>query len=149
MSEALATSSEVGSRIGLTGPYTERQLSVGPIRFCITCIEPIPTARLKAQPLANQCVSCLQAAGDVALIKRFDEHSGSSTIETYYRGENLPIERAVRRIGQNVPSAKFLTDNTEAPIFKQKVNASGEQTLSEIISGVEELDIKEADTCAS
>lgn len=39
------------------------------LRMCSECEAPIPAARLKVMPNARQCVKCLEALGDVPLIR--------------------------------------------------------------------------------
>src|SRR5258708_7379954 len=39
------------------------------VRLCKECEEPIPAARLAVIPNARQCVKCLEALGDVSLIR--------------------------------------------------------------------------------
>jgi hypothetical protein len=128
---------------------TEVQPSVSPARLCITCANEIPAARLKAIPNARQCVSCLSEAGDVSLIRRLDERVGSDIIGTYYCGDNYEMQHQEKRRSRNVPSARVLTAETEAPIIIPKVATFTEESTAEIISSLEILEITDDDNLSN
>lgn len=67
------------------------------------CSKPIPAARLKAKPNATVCVSCLEASGDVPLVRRFDEHVGDEVVSTTFTHDQY-VERAISRQNHVVPS---------------------------------------------
>jgi len=75
-------------------------------RLCSICTEPIPPARLKAMPTTSMCVSCVEATGDVPLLKRHDDYigrQGDDVVSTYYKGPNQYMDLAVK---------KFMTNTT-------------------------------------
>lgn len=79
-----------------------------PPRLCQECEEPIPTARLKAMPSARLCVPCLEKAGDVPIIRRYDEAGvDGDTAQTYYVN-NRDIERERLRRSNATGTARFV-----------------------------------------
>lgn len=81
-------------------------------RTCTECGESIPANRLAAVPGATQCVPCLQAAGDVPRIKRFDETTKDDlVVETYYvRNPYIELQQAKQRIAV-LDQANFNTND--------------------------------------
>lgn len=132
------------STSGSTGPVKVKP--VGP-RFCSICGEPIAEYRLRIQPTARQCVPCLNAAGDVAPIKRFDEMSGENSVETYFI-RDYAIERQAYRAQTCTPDAKVLADSTESAVVadsapETNAEARAHNTVFAMIERHEE------DTCAN
>jgi len=56
---------------------------------CTMCSEPISTARLRAVPTADKCITCA-SKNDVPMTRRFDDHVGDVTVENYYTGKDTP-----------------------------------------------------------
>lgn len=66
-----------------------------------TCGQPIPANRLAAQPNARLCVQCLEAAGDVLPIKRFDETTGDGEqVQTLFTKDRR-IERQMNHLNKS------------------------------------------------
>lgn len=69
---------------------------------CSSCGKLLSPARLQAKPNATQCVPCLEAAGDVPIIRRYDEVNHETTHQTYYT-HNLELDIARQRSLKVVP----------------------------------------------
>jgi Prokaryotic dksA/traR C4-type zinc finger len=78
-------------------------------RLCTGCNTGILEARLRAVPNATQCVSCLNAAGDVPLLRRFDG---------VYFTENRSIEQEILRQSHMVSK---LSDND--PVYSTETHS--------------------------
>lgn len=75
------------------------------VRLCIHCDTEIPPARLKAMPTAASCVPCLEVTGDVAKIRRHDDHvgkNGEEVVETFFKKPTPYIERFTNRMTKGV-----------------------------------------------
>lgn len=71
---------------------------VGTGRLCSECGDELSSARIKANPRAEQCVPCLEKLGDVLPIRRYDEHTPSGDLISTHFTKNKAIERQMRRI---------------------------------------------------
>lgn len=81
-------------------------LSFRAFRLCRVCEEPISQARLQAIPNATQCVGCLTAAGDVPLVRRFDEQTGDNETVSVYGDSNT-------RVRTSISSLKSLKESSD------------------------------------
>jgi hypothetical protein len=70
-----------------------------------SCGQAIPTKRLLARPNALMCVPCQEAAGDVLVIRRFDEFDvDGNLLETYFSDTPAPLlSRHIQRSNVVVP----------------------------------------------
>lgn len=133
MSTAVAVVGESCTPHGPANETTVGQPSVSRSVFCHHCDCPIPTNRLRANPKATSCVPCLEAAGDVAPLRRLDEGEEQTM---FYAGDSR-MERAARqritraRIGL---SSSVMDDETESPKITKKQFRSHEQMVKEIDS---------------
>lgn len=85
-------------------------------RICTVCTGEIPASRLRALPNASQCVSCVEASGDVVRIKRLDEYigkEGEDIVETYYLGSNPYISAVQMRVPGSVAGVFYSQLNHE------------------------------------
>jgi hypothetical protein len=105
-------------------------------KSCSSCGEVIPSARLKAQPNATQCVRCLEADGDVPRLRRYDEKNCVDTHSTLFT-HNAAIEDHIDRQRHVVPPngafAIAIGDDAmwEKPpyaLFATEENPTGEET---------------------
>lgn len=92
----------IGTATNAAQQFARVFVPVTVIRLCTVCSEAIPAARLKAQPRATKCVPCLNAAGDVPLLRRFDEQSAQGTVETLFTND-AKLEREILRQRNTVP----------------------------------------------
>lgn len=74
-------------------------------RACESCHEPIPQARLRAVPNARQCVACLTAAGDVPLLRRFDQHANGEQSTPYFTTDQRAANRISRHASRSLHHA--------------------------------------------
>lgn len=118
---------------GPANEITVAKPSVNRSRLCSSCQCPIPANRMKANPKATSCVPCLEAAGDVAPLRRLDEGDDQTM---YYAGDPR-MERETHRVHQNIPGAAVLSDQTEAPLLVRTHRMrSHEQLSNEIVDSI-------------
>jgi hypothetical protein len=67
------------------------------------CNDFIPLIRLKAKPDATECVPCLEQAGDVPRLKRFDQTTRDGERTEVLFTNNASIEDELRRTNMIVP----------------------------------------------
>lgn len=86
-------------------------MTAGKQRCCTTCGEPIPAKRLEVKPNATQCVPCLEASGDVARIRRYDQYDSRNVLvaETYFT-DDPRLERQLQRL-VNLHRAPIVVDS--------------------------------------
>jgi hypothetical protein len=66
--------------------------------MCSGCGEPLAEKRLQAVPNATECVPCLEKAGDIPTIKRYDETTPDGELVSTHFYKNKRIERQMRRV---------------------------------------------------
>jgi len=90
-----------------------------PVRLCTECEEPIRAVRLKVVPNAKQCVPCLEALGDVPLI----------------RAEKTIWPRIIATTGEEEGFQDHLGSESFADM-------ASEASISDILENVETLDVE-------
>jgi hypothetical protein len=70
------------------------------------CGQPIPNKRLIARPNARMCVPCQEAAGDIPVIRRFDETTADGNkLETFFSTDVDPrLTRYMHRLNTVTPA---------------------------------------------
>ena len=108
-------------------------------KSCTTCGNPIPAARLAAQPNAKQCVPCLSASGDVPRIRRYDERNCESTHETYFT-HNPQFDSQLQRLNVTVPSnsAFFVAMGDDSKMARARNSIGSAGTIAEEIKTAKE-----------
>ncbi len=97
-------------------------------RNCKDCGKEIPVKRLEAKPNATNCVPCLEKAGDVRRVKRYDEHDyyGNEIAHVYFT-DDAALETQMRRIATcpHLPTGdELLEDDTNEIILEAEHMAS-------------------------
>ncbi len=82
-----------------------------PPRCCSTCEEELSAQRLKANPGAAQCVSCLESAGDVPMTKMYEQQAGELLIPTFYRKPTSYLQQTMDRLKQSSGFLSLREDN--------------------------------------
>jgi hypothetical protein len=86
-------------------------------RICLgACGALIPEARLKVKPNATMCVPCLTAAGDVPVLRRFDQETENGTVEAFFTRDTSTLSKVNRRraraVDHSVEDANVAPEHT-------------------------------------
>jgi hypothetical protein len=105
-------------------------------KTCVVCGQQIPAKRLEAKPNARECVPCLEKAGDVKRVKRYDEHDqwGNEIAQVYFT-DDPELEARLRRIQNSThfPTADELIEDDTNPIIDSSnhISTAFEVAISE------------------
>lgn len=98
-------------------------------RLCTTCNDEISFKRLIAKPHAVQCVQCLEKAGDVPKLKRFDETMlNGDVIEGVIYVRNQYIDGQIERIQG---ATKIPNVNTDGVVIDRDLTVEVAQPMEE------------------
>jgi hypothetical protein len=87
------------STVEVAGALGVSSASSVPFRICIDCRLPIPGNRLSAVPNARRCTPCLELAGDVPKIRRYDETLPDGDVVEIQFVHNPYIEKRIELLG--------------------------------------------------
>jgi hypothetical protein len=122
-------------------------------RMCAgDCGEPLSVKRLEANPAATFCVPCLEKAGDVPTIKRYDEVTPDGDVVSTVFTANKRIERQMRRTNSTIASeedfAIALGDDSHLTRESSGDNDEHSYHMSEAFESVEEEETALIAECA-